>query len=65
MTTFLTTAELALQEQARAFVDELIPWEVATLKIDFICATPDFFVTGCGVCGCLVCLALNKCCARR
>jgi alkylation response protein AidB-like acyl-CoA dehydrogenase len=28
MTTFLTTAELALQERARAFVDELIPWEV-------------------------------------
>ena len=28
MSTFLTTAELALQERARGFVDELIPWEV-------------------------------------
>ncbi len=28
MSTLLTTAELALQERARAFVDELIPWEV-------------------------------------
>jgi alkylation response protein AidB-like acyl-CoA dehydrogenase len=28
MSTQLTTAELALQERARAFVDELIPWEV-------------------------------------
>ncbi|HSO49997.1 MAG TPA: acyl-CoA dehydrogenase family protein, partial [Acidimicrobiia bacterium] len=28
MSTQLTTAELALQARARAFVDELIPWEV-------------------------------------
>ena len=28
MSTFLTTAELALQDRARSFVDELIPWEV-------------------------------------
>jgi len=28
MSTLLTTAELALQERARAFADELIPWEV-------------------------------------
>ncbi len=28
MTTFLTTAELALRDRARAFVEELIPWEV-------------------------------------
>ncbi|HSK07135.1 MAG TPA: acyl-CoA dehydrogenase family protein [Acidimicrobiia bacterium] len=28
MSSLLTTAELALQDRARAFVDELIPWEV-------------------------------------
>jgi len=28
LSTFLTTAELALQDRARSFVDELIPWEV-------------------------------------
>src|SRR5258706_14622896 len=28
----------------------LVAWEAATLKIDFICATPDFFVTWCGAC---------------
>jgi hypothetical protein len=29
---------------------ERIAWEAVTLKIDFIGATPDFFVTWCVVC---------------
>ena len=29
---------------------ELIAWEAVTLKIDFICAAPDFFVTRRVVC---------------
>jgi threonine dehydrogenase-like Zn-dependent dehydrogenase len=44
---------------------KLIAREAATLKIDFIGATPDFFVTGCGPRGCLFCQALKRCCAKR
>ena len=40
---------------------DLIAWEAATLKIDFICALPDFFVTWCLAFGCLVCLGLERC----
>src|SRR5713226_1597057 len=38
---------------------KLIAWEAVTLKIDFICAAPDFFVTWRVVCGSILCLRLN------
>jgi hypothetical protein len=39
---------------------KLIAWQVATLKIDFICAAPDLFVIRCVAYGCLVCLMLGS-----
>jgi hypothetical protein len=38
---------------------ECIAWEAVTLKIDFICATPDFFVIWCVVCRSILCMRLN------
>jgi hypothetical protein len=43
---------------------KLIAWEVATLKIDFKCATPDFFLTWYVAYGCLVCLMLERYCVN-
>jgi len=40
----------------------LIAWEVATLKIDFICAAPDFFVTWRADYRSIFCLRLNGAC---
>jgi hypothetical protein len=40
-------------------ISERIGWEAVTLKIDFICATPDFFVTWSVVCGGILCMRLN------
>jgi hypothetical protein len=40
----------------------LIAWEVATLKIDFICAAPDFFVTWRVDYRSIFCLRLNGAC---
>jgi hypothetical protein len=41
-----------------------IAWEVVTLKIDFICAAPNFFVTGCVVCRSIVCVRLDGTCVK-
>jgi hypothetical protein len=38
---------------------KLIAWEAAMLKIDFICATADFFVTWCVVCRNISCVRLD------
>ena len=41
---------------------KLIAWEAATLKIDFVCTAPDFFVTWCVVSRSIFCLRLNGTC---
>ncbi len=41
---------------------KLIAWRAVTLKIDFICAAPDFFVTWCVVCRRILCVKLNGTC---
>jgi hypothetical protein len=38
---------------------ERIAWEAVTLKIFFIGATPDLFVTWCVVCRSILCMRLN------
>jgi hypothetical protein len=38
---------------------KLIAWEAAVIKIDFIRATADFFVTWCMVCGNISCVRLD------
>jgi hypothetical protein len=40
---------------------KLVPWAAVTLKIDFICALPDFFVTWWLAFRCLACLGLERC----
>jgi hypothetical protein len=37
----------------------LIAWEAVTLKINFIGAAPDFFLTWCVVCRSILCVRLN------
>jgi hypothetical protein len=41
---------------------KFIAWEAVTLKIDFVCAAPDFFVTWCVVCRGILCMRLNGTC---
>ncbi len=43
---------------------KLIAWEGATLKIDFICAAPDFFVSWCVVCRSIFLVRLNGTCVK-
>jgi hypothetical protein len=43
---------------------KLVAWEAVTLKIDFICAAPDFFVTWRVVCRRIFCVRLNWVCAK-
>jgi len=43
---------------------KLIAGEAVTLKIDFICAAPDFFVTWRVVCGSILCVRLNGTCVK-
>ncbi len=43
-------------------VIKLIAWVAVTLKIDFISAAPDFFVTWCVVCRGILCMRLNGTC---
>ena len=43
---------------------KLIAWETVTLKIDFICAAPDFFVTWRVVCRSMLCVRLNGTCVN-
>jgi hypothetical protein len=43
---------------------KLIAWVAVTLKIDFICAAPDFFVTWSEVCRSTLCTRLFGTCAR-
>jgi hypothetical protein len=43
---------------------KLIAWEAVTLEIDFICATPDFFVTRRVVCRRILCVRLNWACVK-
>jgi hypothetical protein len=41
---------------------KLIAWEAATLKIDFVCTAPDFFVTWCVVSRSIFRVRLNGTC---
>jgi hypothetical protein len=41
---------------------KLIAWKAVTLKVDFICAAPDFFLTWCVVCRRILCEGLNGTC---
>src|SRR5258707_10307260 len=43
-------------------VIELIAWQAVTLKIDFISAAPDFFMTWCVACRGILCARLNGTC---
>ncbi len=44
---------------------KLVAWEAVTLKIDFICAAPDFFVTWRVVCRRIFCVRLNWVCVKH
>jgi hypothetical protein len=44
---------------------KLIAWEAITLKIDFICAAPDFFATWPMVCGSILSGRLNGTCVMH
>jgi hypothetical protein len=41
---------------------KLIAWETIPLKIDFICAAPDFLVTWCVVCRSILGVRPNRAC---
>jgi hypothetical protein len=43
---------------------KLISWLAVTLKVDFICAAPDFFMTWCVVCRSILCVRLNGTCVK-
>jgi hypothetical protein len=43
---------------------KLIAWEAVTLKIYFVCAASNFFVTWCVVCRSIFCVSLNGACVK-
>jgi hypothetical protein len=43
---------------------KLIAWQAVTLKINFICAAPDFFVTWRVVCRSIFCVRRNGACVK-